>query len=723
MIGDLVWKALGGMLGVADGVFGAILAPFMLFFLTTAGWLVTASSMLFSILIEHVVVDFGGTMQTLGMMQGVQVAWTVFRDLGNIVIIGMFVFVAISIILGNEVFGAKRMIARVLLIAVLINFSFLLTTQIINVSNFVAYQFYQSASLASVGAASADGVPASGSIGQAFLDKSGLGSIYNYDIVSVIKTGWSKGIGFFAIYTFAGTVFILFLTGIFLYGSFLILARALLLVLLILTSALAFASYLIPNVAQTQYAWKGWWESLLKASLFAPLLMVLLWAVLLILSYAPRSSVSLADYIQNPTNASAWQIVFMYFFTAGLLYAVFKISSSFTSGIPHFGLMSSLLATPLAVASRMGGLLGRNLLGRAGMGIEKALGADLSQARRLLARMKAANAETPGSYSAERIAEVEGMMKRLEFRKGIASRFSKADYNLMNTKSAQWLAKQTGISGFVDAGKTVGGFAASAKKAADAAAARAESALLSQGDQNKIREEAQKDMAYTLNQERQQLERQQQTAEAILRATQQQSGSEMQVLHQQKQAAEQQARLVEQQARVMKETLQAEIEQIRKDLTHAVPGTQQEAQMKAELARKQSAISAEDDNIRRAHEAVKEIETRLQAHKDNILFDEENVRKAQRALQEHDNTAAQKIADHAEKTVRAAVEQGLKTGSKLAGEYGSDIVSRYLGRTSLKGSKAQDTFDEKHRPDRFKKDLEKLIQQMQNPGSSPPNNP
>ena len=70
-----------------------------------SGMALEFSGYLFDILVSTFVVAFAGTLGSLGMIDGIHTGWTVLRDISNIVIIGMFTFIAISIIIGNHTFG------------------------------------------------------------------------------------------------------------------------------------------------------------------------------------------------------------------------------------------------------------------------------------------------------------------------------------------------------------------------------------------------------------------------------------------------------------------------------------------------------------------------------------------------------------------------------------------------------------------------------------------
>jgi hypothetical protein len=104
--------------------------------LMTLSWLVTAAGMFFNWSIKVTVINFTGLFYTPAVNEAVGQVWTNLRDLANIFIIGLFVFIAISIILGLQEFGQKKLIARVVVVAILINFSFLFTQIAINASNF-----------------------------------------------------------------------------------------------------------------------------------------------------------------------------------------------------------------------------------------------------------------------------------------------------------------------------------------------------------------------------------------------------------------------------------------------------------------------------------------------------------------------------------------------------------------------------------------------------------
>src|SRR5262249_11905751 len=110
----------------------AIIISLAALFLELTGWL-------FNTVVDLTIVQFG-TLMSSSVMDTVRNGWGIFRDISNIAIIGMFVFIAFCMILGIESYGSKKLVARVLVVAVLINFSFLFGEIVTNFSNIMARQ-------------------------------------------------------------------------------------------------------------------------------------------------------------------------------------------------------------------------------------------------------------------------------------------------------------------------------------------------------------------------------------------------------------------------------------------------------------------------------------------------------------------------------------------------------------------------------------------------------
>ncbi len=313
----------------------------------TAVLILTIVGSLFNWVVEHTVILFSGSFFDT-VKPAVQTAWTAFRDLGNIVIIGMFTYTALSMILGIQKFNAKSHVAKVLLIAIFINFSLLFTSLVIDASNFVATQFYnamgqtaQAGSTIGNATVNANGqVQTAAPLGISGLLLSYMGISSAFDGANLTwRLGQESDSGLLA---FANGIFVtIVLLGValvLLYGAFLLVSRAILLIFLMLTSALAFASYLIPGLAESGYGWKTWWHSLLHSAVLAPLIMLFLWATLLVARYMAAASGggTIGDLLVNPTGGGNIGALFNYIIILGLLFVSFKVSSSFATSIAGF---------------------------------------------------------------------------------------------------------------------------------------------------------------------------------------------------------------------------------------------------------------------------------------------------------------------------------------------------------------------------------------------------
>src|SRR3989344_1971690 len=148
-----------GPIDMVVGLLGSLIISF-------AGMVSQLASTVFEVILDATVIGLGATLQQFGILDGIQLVWSAFRDISNIIIIGMFVFVAISMILGNATYGTKKFVARILVVAVLINFSLLFTQLVIDTSNLAANQFYKGVRAAAVNQALFQEV-SQGAVGQA----------------------------------------------------------------------------------------------------------------------------------------------------------------------------------------------------------------------------------------------------------------------------------------------------------------------------------------------------------------------------------------------------------------------------------------------------------------------------------------------------------------------------------------------------------------------------
>lgn len=351
-------------------------------FIAIAAWFLAIAGTLFNWVIEMTVILFSTAMYDLAG-DGIELAWAAFRDIANILIIGIFTFIALSIIIGLKEYGQKKLIARVLIIAVLINFSLLFTKMIIDASNFTATQFYTAmmggrtaadAERDRVNALAAateeDGTGfatyANSGIAGAFVKLLGLQGISDTHeaLVTLADVREDGGLallyGIFASMLLGAAAFVIF------YGSFILFSRALLLIFLLITASVAFASYLIPKWETSRYGWSAWWSSLIKSAVLAPILMLFLWI-----------TVNVGGAIQEGNGGSLGSMIgsggqsivsdvsalFGYVIVLGLLFISFKLSSSLAGKVGGLSFSTAATMLPISLGSSLIGRVGRNVFG------------------------------------------------------------------------------------------------------------------------------------------------------------------------------------------------------------------------------------------------------------------------------------------------------------------------------------------------------------------------
>lgn len=282
---------------------------------------------------------------------GVDQVWGSFRDVGNIVMIGVFVYIAFRTMLGMESFGMKSFAARLVIVALLINFSLFFTKIIVDVSNITAIQFVRATGTA-VGDTS--GVLGTGvgqqtnatSIAQTFADRAGLKGISftgAADVVRKIGADDKLPSGSSLRYIFLTTIFFLAVASVLLYGAILLITRMVVLILLMVTSSFAWVSYMTPKLEKF---WGMWWDNMVRYALFAPVYMLLIWASLQLTRNlsapgggAAANSQTLVDLT---TSGGVFEATIKIAFIVGLLYASTKIADSLSIAGAHFAKSVSL---------------------------------------------------------------------------------------------------------------------------------------------------------------------------------------------------------------------------------------------------------------------------------------------------------------------------------------------------------------------------------------------
>jgi len=201
--------------------------------------------------------------------------WGLGRDLANICFIFILMYIAIGTIVQKSGIETKKMVVRLIITALLINFSILIPKVIIDVGNTLAVVFYQN-----TGSLNSDGKPdIASAIVQSFQPQNVTGSDTNASSSSPIfdkleSYTWSD----IFIKSTGTIILIIILCYALLLAGYMFLARTVVLVFLIATSSIVFFTRVIPLKGLNK--WDQWFNALINETFFAPIFLFLFYLVI-----------------------------------------------------------------------------------------------------------------------------------------------------------------------------------------------------------------------------------------------------------------------------------------------------------------------------------------------------------------------------------------------------------------------------------------------------------
>ncbi|MBI2609787.1 hypothetical protein HYW53_01250 [Candidatus Giovannonibacteria bacterium] len=241
------------------------------FFLTIAGFVFNAS----------LGVTIDNENYTYEKVSALKAGWEFSRDIVNIFFIFILLFIAIAIILQLEQYGEKKLLVRLIIIALLVNLSFLVAQSVIFISNALTVQIYQNIGAKKSTLESFYGLKYSQDISaaitsgfqpQKILQDVPLDKLPNLDTLKVL-------IGIIEIET-AAVIIILIAAIILFITAFFLITRMAVLWLILILAPFGFVFLILPTTKS--YA-QRWWQTLFSQSIFAPVFLFLLLITLIII--------------------------------------------------------------------------------------------------------------------------------------------------------------------------------------------------------------------------------------------------------------------------------------------------------------------------------------------------------------------------------------------------------------------------------------------------------
>ena len=273
----------------------------------------------------------------------VQAAWVAFRDLANIFFIFILLYIAIGTILQLSQVDTKRMLTKVIIIALILNFSGFFTKIVIDATNVLAYDFLQTVR---------------GETNQKFLStKIKHVSTGNQEVYGLTQEENPLGGEFGPVYSrVMSIIFLLFAyilqIWVFMAGAILFFIRSLVLVFLYILSPMAFFSLIVPG----QEKFSKWWHKLTTNALVAPVFMFFI--VVFINMITAEDGIShLGRELSKSIQAAGFTITPL--FTLTLHFASFFIAYGILVG----GMIASVKMG--AIGAKMSAMAGATITGYA----------------------------------------------------------------------------------------------------------------------------------------------------------------------------------------------------------------------------------------------------------------------------------------------------------------------------------------------------------------------
>ncbi len=280
---------------------------------------------------------------------GLVVGWTVLRDFANLSFIFILIYIGVATMLDLGG-GGRQLLAKVIVIALLVNFSFFITRFVIDISNIFAYAIYSS-----IAPPDANG---DADLGGAIRSLMGLDNHFQkVDISQTLSDGKGKYRPLLILTVQALFGFVA--AWIFFQAALVIFVRIVAFIYLIVVSPAAFVASILPG---TKKYFSDWKDLLIHQSLVAPLFLFLLFVVIKVLS-----STQIFVSSRNSTN----QFLFQYILAIALLIVAIRITKKYAGDFGKFatGWGNTLAGFALGAATGGVAFVGRQSIGRAALNL------------------------------------------------------------------------------------------------------------------------------------------------------------------------------------------------------------------------------------------------------------------------------------------------------------------------------------------------------------------
>jgi len=340
--------------------------------LTLSSLILFMAGTVFNFVVVRTVFQFG---TYFGTSDGMLIAWGVMRDVANIGLLFGFIFMGVLLILNVDGGGhghgggisARKAIPRLIIFAILINFSLFASQAVIDVANAFSAQF---TTLAGQECATTGGEETTiggsmencvnNGISGKMLSATGVTAIWDStsrDWDAFMRNAGTRPYSY-AVSIIMLSLFVLVTAMVLLAGAIMLAIRVIVLSLLMVTSPIGFAGMAIPKL---QSIASDWWHRLISQAFFAPVYLLLIFISIKLTENLMQGEATLANAIiasEGSGVSGNMQVVMVFLIVIGFMIASLVAASK-------MGAVGAKFATQSAAALTVGsvGFVGRRTMG------------------------------------------------------------------------------------------------------------------------------------------------------------------------------------------------------------------------------------------------------------------------------------------------------------------------------------------------------------------------
>lgn len=280
-IGDAAGVAIGCLTNPGACALGVVLSPIavvMWAIFKLASVILGLAGLSFNWSLQIMVFEFS---KYLGNSTGMLLAWGILRDFGNILLLFGFVFMGIATILDLHSYPWKKALPKLVIAAVLLNFSLFAAEAVIDTTNVLAGALYQQTYGNTICPRDSNWDQCNVNTGLAgvLLERVQITSAYENRVSDTLQ-----GIGDQLTFPLENiikfillAIFLSFAAVVLFAASTMLISRGVTLAFLMVTSPIGFAGGAVGPLEELS---KRWWKKLIDQALFAPVFILLLLASL-----------------------------------------------------------------------------------------------------------------------------------------------------------------------------------------------------------------------------------------------------------------------------------------------------------------------------------------------------------------------------------------------------------------------------------------------------------